>query len=446
MGGFKMNKILKRGIALFLAIVLAAPFINGTQAFAATKKPSLSKTKMTIGVGGTYTVSGVNKWKNDDGSTSWYEKTANNVVSVKNSQKGATYTFTSSNKKVATVKGKGTKGTITGVKKGTATITVKQKYKGKTTTVGKCKITVKQATSVKASPNSKTLAMATTEHPDVIGVSDGIIYATIISIPYRNPKATYTFTSDSDDFQMYLKREYGYDEQYYIAKKAGTYNVTVKETYQKKTRTLGTVQVTVVPVALNSSSKIVIYTDTQSGYDMSGLIDLNNYWISYIVEPATDADKEMLKIEEKSITLDGENYTYTEVNALKIGTVKLNVYYENEDGTKGDLIGTTSVEIKRYPVKSLNVDPLVILYAGGDQEYCYYVYDDLYTLEKGAEAEMGYYYMYPKITYTSSDTSIVVVDEEGLLKSKNKLGEAVVTVTCGDITKEVAVKVIDGDD
>jgi hypothetical protein len=32
------------------------------------------------------------------------------------------------------------------------------------------------------------------------------------------------------------------------------------------------------------------------------------------------------------------------------------------------------------------------------------------------------------------------------LKSKNKLGEAVVTVTCGDITKEVAVKVIDGDD
>jgi hypothetical protein len=347
---------------------------------------------------------------------------------------------------VATVKGKGTKGTITGVKKGTATITVKQKYKGKTTTVGKCKITVKQATSVKASPNSKTLAMATTEHPDVIGVSDGIIYATIISIPYRNPKATYTFTSDSDDFQMYLKREYGYDEQYYIAKKAGTYNVTVKETYQKKTRTLGTVQVTVVPVALNSSSKIVIYTDTQSGYDMSGLIDLNNYWISYIVEPATDADKEMLKIEEKSITLDGENYTYTEVNALKIGTVKLNVYYENEDGTKGDLIGTTSVEIKRYPVKSLNVDPLVILYAGGDQEYCYYVYDDLYTLEKGAEAEMGYYYMYPKITYTSSDTSIVVVDEEGLLKSKNKLGEAVVTVTCGDITKEVAVKVIDGDD
>lgn len=65
------------------------------------------------------------------------KETINATISNKN--KKATYSYTSSDKKVATVT---SGGKITGKTKGTATITVKETYNNKTTTVGKMTITV----------------------------------------------------------------------------------------------------------------------------------------------------------------------------------------------------------------------------------------------------------------------------------------------------------------
>ena len=70
--------------------------------------------------------------------------TANNTykINIIGKQKSATYTFKSSNKKIATVS---STGTVKGIKEGTATITVNSTISKKTTKVGTLKVTVKKA-------------------------------------------------------------------------------------------------------------------------------------------------------------------------------------------------------------------------------------------------------------------------------------------------------------
>jgi hypothetical protein len=65
------------------------------------------------------------------------------MLEVYSPVKKATYSFTTSDKSVVTVKTKGTKAYLTGLKAGTAKITCNQKLNGKTTKVGTCKVTVK---------------------------------------------------------------------------------------------------------------------------------------------------------------------------------------------------------------------------------------------------------------------------------------------------------------
>ena len=49
-----------------------------------------------------------------------------------------------------------------------------------------------------------------------------------------------------------------------------------------------------------------------------------------------------------------------------------------------------------------------------------------------------------KITYSSSDETVAVVDENGNVSHKDKLGSAVVTAKCGDVTADCVVNVIIG--
>jgi ribosomal protein S18 acetylase RimI-like enzyme len=71
----------------------------------------------------------------------------------------------------------------------------------------------------------------------------------LVYYQYRNCDATYTFTSDSKNFVVKetIKKDPGSNGVYivaqtYTAKKPGTYTVTVKETYNKKTRVVGKVE------------------------------------------------------------------------------------------------------------------------------------------------------------------------------------------------------------
>lgn len=111
----------RAGAMLVLALVLAVTTIFGStvSASAAAKATTIKSSSITVTVGQTKT------------------------ISLSNKKSGATYAFTSSKKSVATVS---KKGVVKGVKAGTATITVKQTYKKKTTIVGKVAVTVKPLT------------------------------------------------------------------------------------------------------------------------------------------------------------------------------------------------------------------------------------------------------------------------------------------------------------
>jgi hypothetical protein len=184
------EKNVKRIVAILFSFVLLINFIFPSeftlQEAKAAVKPSIA-TKMTISRGSL------------ESDYIGYFKTDYYTLKVENPVKKATYSFTSSNKKIVTVKVSGSKATLTGVQAGTANITCQQKLNGKTTKVGTCKITVKNA-------------VASEESYD--GLPVGTNKVNLIYWSYRNCNATYTFTSDSADFTMKEVVEHLYNQPY----------------------------------------------------------------------------------------------------------------------------------------------------------------------------------------------------------------------------------------
>ena len=407
-GNYMMSKMFKKVLAIMLVAILMVPTVAGVEAQAAAK-PSLSKKSITIGVGSYGEVNGyVNKTKN------------RYAVSIKNAVKGATYSFASKNTKIATVKKSGNTGYITGVKAGTTTITVKQKLKGKTTTVGSCKVVVKASVAKASYVAKEGVCMGT-------NVSfGGNEVEPIVKINYVNPDAKYTYYCSNSNFKMtqlkvdssnLMGKGYFSYGQKYTAKKAGTYTVTVKETYKNKTRTIGTVKVKVVEPKVRETEEIFV----GSGIYLSTLASDFSY-VPYIVDWAED---DVLVAEEAEM---GDYY----LKGVKAGTAVLNFYYKEANGTRGALMGSCTVTVKEFKVTDIQVEAEVKLA----------VYDEgkLFTVVTDPEeaAELV------KVTCTSSDESVISISEDGYYYA-DQPGTATITITAGDITKEVKVTVVDED-
>ena len=125
----KWKRIQKTMGGICLAGTLAVSGMQMVPVMAA-EKPALSVKKVVIPLG----------------------KQTKSSFTIKNRVKGATYSFTTSNQKVLKVSAKGI---LTGVKAGTAKVTVKQTYKKKVTKVGVVSVQVKKASAV--SNKTKTL-------------------------------------------------------------------------------------------------------------------------------------------------------------------------------------------------------------------------------------------------------------------------------------------------
>lgn len=305
-----MKNCFKKVLVFLLILTLAIPAVNGVEAKAASK-PSLSTKEMTIGIG---------SYSSKEGY--FYHKTKTRyTLLVEDSNKKATYTFKSSNKKVATVKTKGTKGYITGVKAGKATITVNQKLNGKITLVGKCKITVKEAT---AYISEYTMLMS--EERELTTGTNTERFCEIFNF---NPEAKYTYECEDSNFTMIDVRKDeggGYYSLYqqYTAKKAGTYSVTVKETYKNITREIGTFEITIVP-AVDPEINLYIGDQTHLSWYIHG--------VSLIMP--------LYEIENDGILTDlGDGF----IKAEKEGTTTIDVWrYDSENETKGEFMGTITV-------------------------------------------------------------------------------------------------------
>lgn len=423
-------------MTLSLALIVTSFVVPSNVAEAATKKASISSTSMTIPVG---TMSSKVYWN----SSSWEINNAQKL-SVKNAVKGATYQFTSSNTKVVKISKKG--GYLTGVKAGSATITCTQTYKNKKTVVGKCKVTVKNA-SLKLSSYEDTYSLGKQAF-NLLTYYVG--YDPLYTITYRNPNATYTLTSNSKDFTIkevkqdaskaksltdskeyqtelsnYIGKKYFYGYEF-NATKAGTYTVTVKETYNKKTKTVGSFQVVVKAESL--------YTNELELY-------LNDYYTAnYLINYKRADENYFFEIEEyDESTISNSPVTFKEEDGTlylvgnKAGTVDVKVRKGSETG---EVIGTVKVKVIEIPCQSVSFY---------EDEYVTYVDDYFYF-----DLDVNPWDTTDKFTYTTDNPSVLKVEYD---KEWNYWviepvgpGKATLTVTCGNSTDSCTVIVKDWDD
>lgn len=174
-------KRIKRGLATLMSIALALSLLSVD--VEAAKKPTLSKTKLSIKVG------------------------QSKKITVKNAKKKAKVTWKTSKKSVAKITKKKTKGnayaTIKGVKKGNATITASYKA-GKVSKKLKCKVSVapKETTQISngpsptaavtffASPSAPATTTATptaSTQPTITASATPTATSTATSIPMASP-------------------------------------------------------------------------------------------------------------------------------------------------------------------------------------------------------------------------------------------------------------------
>lgn len=185
-------------------------------------------------------------------------------VYVYDEKKNAKYTYSSSNKKVATVS---KKGEVTGRKPGKAKITVKETYKKKTKKIGTVTITVKAAVIAKLDEESKNVINQTGYWQSKKGKEEAKWHLRVSTlVDYENEKATYKVYS-SNTKRLKIKT----DGTIQAASGTGEVTLTVKETYQKKTKTIGKVKVKVVKPTLAEKTLLLksgdkLYADKHIKY------------------------------------------------------------------------------------------------------------------------------------------------------------------------------------
>ncbi|MDF2986886.1 MAG: Ig domain protein group 2 domain protein [Eubacterium sp.] len=384
----KSNKFLKIGMCLLLAVALLFSTGLFTTPINAAVKPSI-EAKKTIGTGSI--VGNYDYYSREDGKY---------VLSVSDPVKKATYTFTSSNAKVVAVKANGTSAYLTGLKAGTATITCNQKLNGKTTKVGTCTVTVKNATVIQDDIPVLPLGSSNASEPLVM--------------PNRNNDATYTYTSNSKNFTVKetISKFDGmsFVKQSFNAAAAGTYTVTVKETYNKVTRTVGTIKYTVKKATVVPEGKIDLGSSTWA------LEFTENY--------RTDVD--YLFIFDNNIVEGSVQNSTVYLKGKAVGTTDLKIYENTKTPDESKLIGTCKLTVKEVVLEGLTVDFNETEASLGDSPVDAYVY-------KTPENAPG------TITVTSSDAKVATVsapDEEGLFQiTPVGAGTTTITITCGDVTK-----------
>ena len=383
--------------ALFCFMLVASVILLNalTPATAKAAEKPYIYSEMTIGTGTTHS------------DYFGYLKNDKYTLEVYNPVKKATYSFTSSNKNVVTVKTSGTKAYLTGVKAGTATITCNQKLNGKTTKVGTCKVTVKNAK-----------AELELFEPLPMGTGSGWF----IYWMYRNNDAKYTFTSSSKDFSFKEVEEKDGDfvniYQTYTAKKPGKYTITVKESYNKKERNVGKFTIEIVKATVRSTAE-VYEGDEFWAFEM---VDFARTDCKYLFDFGNEGIVDIYNSE------DGITY----VKGIKPGTVTVKIYEDTDKADKSKLIGSCKVTVKELKLEELNV------YFSATETYV----GDLYFY---IETYKTPYHAPEAVTVTSSNPDVALIEED-VIPGYFRLtpvaeGTVTITVSCGDITKTETITI-----
>jgi hypothetical protein len=424
------NKVKVLAMVLCCALVLGNISMPAAVAQAKAKKAAISETELTIPVGDLNSKTYWNK-------SSWETENAKKL-SVDNAVKGAVYQFTSSNSKVAGINKKG--GYLTGLKAGKATITCTQIYNNKKVTVGKCKVVVKKA-ALSIYDKDMDFPVGTSGY-DLAGYYSGL--EPVYNITFRNPKATYTLKSDNDNFVIQdikydaskandvtdnaeyasVLKDYIGDRYFYgykfTAKVAGTYTVTVKETYKNKTTTLGSFKVNIKDTSIAEAQKELLLGNKQYASELLNYTKENtDYYFEIKDYDEKNPDKNVLKM--------GKDDQGVYVYGNKAGTADVTV---KEGSATGTVIGTVTFTVTELPCKEIILDSKEFTTTVGEDFSIYYDLNPSDTTDK--------------VTISSDNTKVLKVEynaEEGYWAYTSlKAGTANITIQCG--SQSVVCKVV----
>lgn len=325
---------MKKAIKTTLAIVCMAALLTTATPTQAATKTELDFTEATISLGkkGYHDMSG--EGKGISGSDI-------HQIKILNVKKGVKYTCTSSNKKVVTATVKNNKIQLTGIKEGKATITCKQTVNKKITTIGKIKVTVKNAeigTYEKIPLNNHV-------HTEEDDFYEGILYIQYYS---TDPQVKYKISSNNKKLFKVSEANIPGGLNYEI-KESGTYTLTLKQTYKKKTVTK---KIKINCVDAEVKDEVTLIAGENSNWRVLADYIANNKQYYFESEDGVDLSK---KTEDSILYINFDDDSYYNLYALKAGTVKINMYYYDEEAkTKGKFLGSCVVTVKEYHTEELN--------------------------------------------------------------------------------------------
>jgi uncharacterized protein YjdB len=262
------------------------------------------------------------------------------------------------------------------------------------------------------------------------GLAMGTNNSILIYYGRRNCNATYTFTSDSKNFVMkeVIKEEpenkgLKIVSQTYTAKEPGTYKVTVKETYKKKTRVVGKAEFVVKKATVFEEYSLL----EQESIGAFSLVQFSRADSEYYFGVEDTSILEYSKTEDIGQLLIGK----------KAGTTTVKVYEGTTTADESKLIGTCKITVDKLKVESLDAyfyDTKT--YVGGEP-----IEFEVYKEPENAPE---------KLTITSSSPAIATVselDQDGVGKiTPVSAGKVTITITCGEFTKTESITVYADED
>lgn len=358
-------------------------------------------------------------------------------VLISNMKDSAKYSYKSSDKSVVKVD---SQDILTGVSYGTATITINETYKGKTTAAGSYKVTVKETTlknDAKAADFLWAEIGKTTFKENPFNLQD---YVEENLFDCRNMDAVYTFYSG--DKNILKIKANGLVEE---TLKAGKVKITVKETYNKKTRTVGKIGMEVKNPEFTKVDKTVNVAK-YSSLDMNKYLKYLTYYYVVLSNKKGNED-EILQM----------TYTKGEWNgkfkAATCGAVNVTVYTDTEPldsktYKKKKCLGSMKVNVVNKAATSVKL-------VKGDINGKYTEEDSLSISKNKGDSVSVNYIITPKncsddISVKSSSSKVVKVVKNdysygkgtGVITLKmNGEGKAVIKLTVGSITKKINVTV-----